>query len=425
MVVNCVLQKYNFLLRFASMQKMLYLCGGIRNYGIMTNTRLRTLFLFVSMVIVIVSVLFTNNIANQLADEERKKIEIWADATRQFILADENTDVDFVSSIMENNTTIPVYMVDSLGRFLFSRNVKEPKQNVGKFYAERIAELRETQEPIEVRIADDVCQYIYYDESTLLRQLHYFPYVQFTIIFLFVFISLYVVHTMQRSEQNRVWVGLSKETAHQLGTPISSLLAWQELLTAKYPDDKLIPEMEKDITRLQTIADRFSKIGSEPNLERKDIVPLLQETVTYMQKRTSAKVMYSVYAVRDGGEIKPIYVMVNAPLFSWVLENLCKNAVDAMEGRGAISFAFQQDEKHLHIDISDTGKGLRSRDFQRVFDPGFTTKKRGWGLGLSLAKRIIEDYHGGKIFVLRSTVGQGTTFRITLPYYAALNIQEG
>ncbi len=386
----------------------------------MTNTRLRTLFLFVALLIVIVSVLFTNNLANQLAEEERKKIEIWADATRQFILADENTDVDFVSSIMENNTTIPVYMVDSAGNFLFSRNVQEPKQNIGQFYKERIAELREIQEPIEVRIADDVCQYIYYDESTLLRQLHYFPYVQFTIIFLFVFISLYVVHTTQRSEQNRVWVGLSKETAHQLGTPISSLLAWQELLTAKYPDDKLIPEMDKDITRLQTIADRFSKIGSEPSLERTNVVPLVQETIAYMQKRTSSKVVYNIEQIAN----QPIYVMVNAPLFSWVLENLCKNAVDAMEGKGNISFAIQQDEKHLHIDITDTGKGLRSRDFQRVFDPGFTTKKRGWGLGLSLAKRIVEDYHGGKIQVLRSAIGQGTTFRITLPYYAAFNIQE-
>ncbi len=386
----------------------------------MTNTRLRTIFLFIALVIVIVSVLFTNNLANQLADEERKKIEIWADATRQFILADEDTDVDFVSSIMENNTTIPVYMVDNAGNFLFSRNVQEPKQNIGKFYAERIAELRGKQEPIEVRIADDVCQYIYYDESTLLRQLHYFPYVQFTIIFLFAFILLYVVHTMQRSEQNRVWVGLSKETAHQLGTPISSLMAWQELLMAKYPDDTLIPEMEQDITRLQTIADRFSKIGSEPSLERMDVVPIVYSTVTYMQKRTSTKVAYNVSA---RGE-KPIYVMLNAPLFSWVLENMCKNAVDAMEGKGAISFAFQQDEKHLHIDISDTGKGLRARDFQRVFDPGFTTKKRGWGLGLSLAKRIVEDYHGGKIQVLRSVVGQGTTFRITLPYYAVMNLRE-
>ncbi len=376
----------------------------------MTNTRFRTLFLLIALLIVVVSVVFTNNIATQLADEERKKIEIWADATRQFILADENTDIDFVSSIIENNTTIPVYMVDSAGNYLLSRNVREPKQNVGKFYADKIAELRATQEPIVVKIADNIYQYIYYEESTLLRQLHYFPYVQFTIIFLFIFIALVVLYTAQRSEQNRVWVGLSKETAHQLGTPISSLLAWQELLQARYPDDTLLPEMEKDIVRLQVIADRFSKIGSEPSLEKTDLVPILQDTISYMQKRTSSKVEY-VFA-----PITVSVVAVNVPLFSWVLENLYKNAVDAIEGKkGTITIALSESDDKVYIDITDTGKGIRLRDFQRVFDPGFTSKQRGWGLGLSLAKRIVEDYHQGKIVVLRSALGEGTTFRISLP----------
>ncbi len=378
----------------------------------MNNTRLRTIFLLVALLIVVVSVVFTNNIASQLAEEEHKKIEIWADATRQFILADENTDIDFVSSIIENNTTIPVYMVDSAGNFLLSRNVKEPKQHVGQFYQKKIAELRATQEPIVVKIANDVYQYIYYEESTLLRQLHYFPYVQFTIIFLFIFISLVVLYTSQRSEQNRVWVGLSKETAHQLGTPISSLLAWQELLQSRYPNDTLLPEMEKDITRLQVIADRFSKIGSEPALEKTDVVPVMHETIAYMQKRTSQKVQY-VFAPTSAH-----WVNVNTPLFSWVLENLCKNAVDAMESKGTITIALNETSDKLHIDITDTGKGIRSRDFQRVFDPGFTTKQRGWGLGLSLAKRIIEEYHQGKIVVLHSTLGEGTTFRISLPVAA-------
>ncbi len=377
----------------------------------MHNTRFRTLFLLIALLIVVISVIFTNNIATHLADEERKKIEIWADATRQFILADTNTDIDFVSSIIENNTTIPVYMVDSAGNYLLSRNVKEPKQNVGKFYADKIAELRETQEPIVVNISDDIYQYIYYEDSTLLRQLQYFPYVQFTIIFLFIFIVLVVIYTAQRSEQNRVWVGLSKETAHQLGTPISSLLAWQELLLARYPDDTLLPEMEKDITRLQVIADRFSKIGSEPSLEKTDIVPILHDTIAYMQKRTSNKVEYILQMPKS-----PQLVAINPPLFSWVLENLCKNAVDAMEGKkGTITIALLPSADKIYIDISDTGKGIRSRDFQRVFAPGFTSKQRGWGLGLSLAKRIIEDYHRGKIAVLRSTLGEGTTFRISLP----------
>ncbi len=375
----------------------------------MNNTRLRTLFLLIALLIVVISVIFTNNLATQLANEERKKIEIWADATRQFILADTDTDIDFVSSIIENNTTIPVYMVDADGNFLLSRNVQEPKQDVGRFYAKKIAELREMQEPIVVHISDDVNQYIYYEESTLLRQLHYFPYVQFTIIFLFVFISLVVLYTTQRSEQNRVWVGLSKETAHQLGTPISSLLAWQELLQTKYPNDNLLPEMEKDINRLQVIADRFSKIGSEPALEKIDITALLNDTIAYMQKRTSQKVQYIFQ------NTTPSFGAINMPLFSWVIENLCKNSVDAMEGKGTINITLTNAGDKIFIDIADTGKGIRSRDFQRVFSPGFTTKKRGWGLGLSLAKRIVEDYHNGKITVLKSIIGEGTTFRITLP----------
>ncbi len=387
----------------------------------MRNARLRTPFILVALVIVIISVLFTNNLANRLADEERKKIEIWADATRQFILADEHTDVDFVSTIIENNTTIPVYMVDAEGNFLFSRNVKEPKQHIGAFYQKKIAELRKTQEPIEVRISDDVYQYIYYDESTLLRQLHYFPYVQFTIIFLFVFISLYVLDTTQKSEQNSVWVGLSKETAHQLGTPISSLTAWQELLVSKYPNDELLPEMDKDINRLQVIADRFSKIGSEPSLEKMDVVPVLQDTIAYMQKRTSSRVEYVFEPLqlhlmgKDTTQELRWGVLLNAPLFSWVIENLCKNAVDAMDGKGVITIALSTFNDRLYIDIADTGKGIRTRDFKRVFEPGYTTKQRGWGLGLSLAKRIIEEYHQGRIIVLNSTKDEGTTFRITLP----------
>ncbi len=395
----------------------MYLCTT------MNNARIRTIFLLAALLIVVVSVLFTNNLANQLANEEQKKMQIWADATRQFILADANTDIDFVSSIIENNTTIPVYMVDENGKFLLSRNVKEPKQDVGQFYQEKITELKEHQEPIVVKISDDNYQYIYYEESTLLRQLHYFPYVQFTIIFIFVSISLFVIYTTQKSEQNRVWVGLSKETAHQLGTPISSLLAWQELLQTKYPDDALLPEMNNDINRLQVIADRFSKIGSEPSLERTEIVPVIQETIAYMQKRTSNKIQYILdptFKSQDAGIQnltfeKGFLMRINPPLFAWVLENLCKNAVDAMEGKGAITFTLAQQSDKLFIDITDTGKGIASRDFKKVFNPGYTTKKRGWGLGLSLAKRIIEEYHAGKIVVHKSALGKGTTFRIILP----------
>ncbi len=374
----------------------------------MNSTPSRTILLLIALAIVIVSVLFTNHLANSLAEEEHKKIEIWAEATRQFILADEYTDINFVSSIIEDNTTIPVYMVDSVDNVLLSRNVHLPKQHADKFLQKKIAELKDTQEPIVVKIDANHVQYIYYDESTLLKQLHYFPYIQFAIIFVFVFFCLFMLYTTQKSEQDRVWVGLTKETAHQLGTPISSLLAWQHLLQDKYPDDVLLPEMDKDIKRLQVIADRFSKIGSEPSLEKTDLVPLVQDTLSYMQKRTSNKVEYKFIA--------PNYQLsiVNCQLFSWVLENLCKNAVDAMEGKGIITVTLMEQDKKLLLDITDTGKGIPSRLQKRVFEPGFTTKNRGWGLGLSLAKRIIEEYHHGKIFVKESSP-TGTTFRIVLP----------
>ncbi|MBQ8099885.1 MAG: HAMP domain-containing histidine kinase [Paludibacteraceae bacterium] len=370
--------------------------------------RLRSGFLLAALLIVIVSVLYANNLARRLAGEERRKMEIWAEATRQFILADENTDIDFVSGIIEQNTTIPVYMVDAEGRFLLSRNVREPKHNADAFYRRKIAELQASQQPIEVRISDEIVQYIYYEDSTLLRQLQYFPYVQFTIIFLFILVMVFTLYTVQRSEQNRVWVGLSKETAHQLGTPISSLSGWSELLKAAYPDDALIPEMDKDIRRLRTIAERFSKIGSEPELADCSLQPVLQEAVDYMRSRTSSKVNYSLCMPSAG-----LCVRLNVPLFEWVIENLCKNAVDAMEGVGAVTIRAELADGKVHIDVSDTGHGIERRRWKTVFLPGYTSKRRGWGLGLSLAKRIVEEYHDGRIFVLRSS-SEGTTFRISL-----------
>ncbi len=372
--------------------------------------QLRSWFLFFALLIVVASVLYANRLASRLAQEERRKMEVWADATREFILADENTNVDFVSRIIEGNTTIPVIMTDTEGHYLLSRNVREPKDNVEAFYARKIARLRESQEPIEVRIDDNTVQYIYYEDSTLLRQLQYFPYIQFSVIFLFIIISIFSLYTVQRSEQNKVWVGLSKETAHQLGTPISSLLGWQELLQTKYPDDKLIPEMSKDISRLQTIAERFSKIGSEPELRRAALLPVIEKSVGYMQTRTSNKIQYEIVA----GDSENVKVMMNEPLLQWVLENICKNAVDAMSGTGHITVRLTREDEKVNIDISDTGKGIRERDFNKVFLPGYTTKNRGWGLGLSLAKRIVEDYHTGRISVLQSELGKGTTFRIQM-----------
>lgn len=365
----------------------------------MNGRKIGSLVLVLSLVIVAASVLFTNNLARQLAQEEQKNVEVWAEATRQLILADEDTDIDFVTSIIENNTTIPVYMVDEDGKILVCRNVEQ-----------HVDDPRTLSGPIELRISPDNVQYIYYDESNLLRQLRYVPYIQFALIFIFIAIAVVMMLTAQRSEQNRVWVGLSKETAHQLGTPISSLNAWQELLSERYPNDELIPQMKTDIDRLHTIADRFSKIGSEPELPETDIVQPLRDTINYMRSRVSKKV--EIVAMLPSEECLQ---MLNVPLFEWVIENLIKNAVDAMSGVGKITIDMQQKEEgEVWIDISDTGKGMDKHTLRRIFQAGFSTKQRGWGLGLPLSKRIIEEYHGGRLFVKNTKPGGGTTFRIVL-----------
>lgn len=375
----------------------------------MNQRHIWSIALAVLLVLVTASVLYTNRLAGQLAIEEHKKMEIWADATERLIQADEDTDIDFVSSIIEGNTTIPVYITDSMGHIITSRNARRD-----------VEDPRELNGPIRVEISDELTQYIYYDESNLLRQLHYFPYIQGMLIIVFLLLAIITLYISQRSEQNRVWVGLSKETAHQLGTPISSLNAWQELLKMRYPDDDLIPQMQRDVDRLQVIADRFSKVGSKPELQSTDLYPVLRRSMDYMCARTSNKVKYDLdYLQLSPAPVRavsgmPVRVMLNVPLFEWVLENLMRNAVDAMEGQGNIHLLVTEQVDEVWIDVTDTGKGIERRNQRQVFRPGFTTKKRGWGLGLSLSKRIVEDYHRGKIFVQNSVVGKGTTFRIVL-----------
>lgn len=362
-------------------------------------------------IVVVISSLTTSNIVNTLQEEEQKKIELWAEATRQFILAGEDENIDLLLQVMEGNTTIPVYMVDTAYNLLLSRNVHEPKRNVETFYVEKINELRATQEPIEVRISDSVMQYIYYEQSSTLRWLAYFPYVQLLVMLALAGLAAIALLMVQRSEKNSLWVGLSKETAHQLGTPISSLNAWNELLKATYPNDPLLPQMDEDIRRLQMIAERFSKIGSQPTLEQHEVLPVVQSAIDYMRARTSNKIEYKLEVSDKGAEAK---AMLCVPLFEWVIENICKNAIDSMEGKGSITISLQYADNRLHLDITDTGKGIDRRNFKRIFQPGYTSKKRGWGLGLSLGKRIIEDYHRGKLFVKQSQLGVGTTFRIVL-----------
>ena len=367
------------------------------------------------VIVVVVSSLVTSHIVEQFEQEEQKKIELWAEATRQFILAGENENIDLLLQVMEGNTTIPVYMVDTNYNLLLSRNVPEPKRNIEQFYAKKINELRATQEPIEVRILNNVMQYIYYEQSSTLQWLSFFPYIQLIVMLALAGLAAIALLMVQRSEKNSLWVGLSKETAHQLGTPISSLNAWNELLKATYPNDPLLPQMDEDIRRLQMIAERFSKIGSQPTLEQHEVLPVVQSAMDYMRARTSNKIEYRLLgeeAIRLSG--KEAKAMLCVPLFEWVIENICKNAIDSMEGKGAITINIQHADNKLYIDITDTGKGIDRRNFKRIFQPGYTSKKRGWGLGLSLGKRIIENYHRGKLFVKQSQLGVGTTFRIVL-----------
>ena len=350
------------------------------------------------MIIVAISVLFTNNLARSLQEEEQKNMAIWADATRQLIFAEDDADIDFVSSIIEKNTTIPVYICDAEGHVLASRNVEKSKSGTGKHG------------PIELKIDEETTQYIYWDDSSLLTSLRYVPYAQFALIFIFIAIAVITMLTGQKSEENRLWVGLSKETAHQLGTPISSLNAWQQLLADKYPNDEYVPQMKRDIDRLQMIADRFQKIGSEPSLQLADIVPVIRNAVTYLRARASSRVRIDDTSL-DGVERR---VMLNAPLMQWVVENLLKNALDAISGEGQITLQLHENEREMMLDISDSGKGMDSKTQRRIFEPGFTSKERGWGLGLPLAKRVVEEYHGGKLLLKSSQPGVGTTFRIVL-----------
>ena len=364
----------------------------------MSNRQIGTLILVVAMIFVATSVLFTNNLARQLQAEEQKNMAIWVDATRQLIFAEDDADIDFVSSIIEKNTTIPVFICDAEGKILASRNVPEGKKGTGKHG------------PIELRIDETTTQYIYWDDSSLLTRLRYVPYAQFALIFIFIVVAVITMLTGQKSEENRLWVGLSKETAHQLGTPISSLNAWQQLLADKYPTDEYVPQMKRDIDRLQMIADRFQKIGSEPSLQLQDWVPVIQSAVTYMRARTSSRIKIEDASL-SGVKRE---VLLNAPLMQWVIENLLKNAVDAISGDGQITLQLHENENEVMLDVTDSGKGIDSLTQRRIFEPGFTSKERGWGLGLPLAKRVVEQYHGGKLLLKNSQVGVGTTFRIVL-----------
>ncbi len=363
-----------------------------------------TLFCLTAAVITITAVFF-HVLMQRMKHDEQQKIELWAEATTQIIHADRQTDIDFFSQVIESNTTIPVYITDTMGSVIMSRNDDRSEKRIQK----TVNELRTEQEPIVVPLYGNQKQYIYHSESKLLTVLRFAPLLQLLFIAAILALAITAYTSIKNAEQQQMWLGLTKETAHQLGTPVSSLNAWVTLLMEKYPDDEIIPEIEKDTQRLQTISQRFSKIGSTPELKPTDINATLKEAVTYMQQRTSQQVVFKLNCVDQ-----PKIVMLNAFLFNWAIENLCKNAVDAMDGKGTISIDATHETKRVIIDITDTGKGIDSSDFKNVFRPGYTTKQRGWGLGLSLTKRIIEDYHNGRIYILKSEHDKGTTFRIEI-----------
>lgn len=362
-----------------------------------------------AIVIAVASLVVSHLLVKDLQREERNKMEVWAQAMQTLQEADENTDLALVLSVIQGNKTIPVIVLDHDGQVMDYRNVDIRKMDSARYVSDYGHRMYNAGHYIQIGDSIDY-QLVCYDESTLLKRLSQYPYWQLGIVMIFVVVAIFALLSSKRAEQNKVWVGLSKETAHQLGTPISSLMAWVEILKENYPDDDLIPEMNKDVKRLELIAERFSKIGSLPEPVDASMNEVLAHVTDYMDRRTSKKV-----EITTNMPDEDVIVKINASLFEWVVENLCKNAVDAMEGSGKIDLTLLDEGSRAIIEVKDNGKGIRKKDLKNVFKPGFTTKKRGWGLGLSLAKRIVEEYHKGRIYVKSSEVGVGTTFRIEMP----------
>lgn len=374
-------------------------------------------FLIAAIAVVGIFLHISSGIVSDLSAQERQRMELWADATRR--LADptaSDTDIDFLLQVIQNNTTIPVLVADPDGNIIDYRNFDLPipddpeAQANADYLARQLASLSSGSNVIIIPIAPDINHYLYYEDSRLLKRLQFFPYLQLIIMLVFIVVVYFAVTSSKRAEQNKVWVGLSKETAHQLGTPISSLMAWTELLRAEGTDPDTVDEIAKDVNRLSTIASRFSKIGSRPTLVPDDVNAVVADAAAYMTTRISSRITLTTHLWPD--EMK---CHVSVPLLQWVMENLIKNAVDAMEGTGSITITTAVDGDDAIIDVTDTGKGIPRNRQKAVFNAGYTTKTRGWGLGLTLARRIIAQYHHGHIFVLRSTPGAGTTFRITIP----------
>lgn len=392
--------------------------GQYKMAGLYNSSKLKVVVLVVSLLIGTASIWYTNELVYKLAQREKQQINLFAKGLQA--VADPNNDgsISFLfQEIIEANNSIPVILTDENENPISDKNIDVPKGlseiNRIAFLKNEISEMKQVQRPILVEPAEGLKNYIFYKNSFLLTQLIYYPYIQLTIIALFAIITFVAYSYSKRSEQNRIWVGLAKETAHQLGTPLSSLIAWIEIFREdpEFKNKEVLDELEKDVNRLEMITARFSNIGSTPSLQEELLFSTIEHTVSYLKTRLSKKIKISLTNILPLDE----RVKINKPLFDWVIENLCKNAVDAMDGTGDIRIhLFPLNENKIGIDVSDTGKGMIKSRFHEVFKPGFTTKKRGWGLGLTLVKRIVEDYHLGKIAVHHSEVGKGTTFRIVM-----------
>ena len=382
--------------------------------------RVKRILVVGAVLIVVASLWVSHGLISDLKNEEQTKMGVWAEAMRSLTSADETTDLNLVLRVINDNHTIPVIVTDEKGRVTTSRNLRLPyrtSRDSVKQVNEALARLKAGGHSMRISLGTDevgdthaTALYIYYGQSLLLQRLAWFPYVQLGVVTVFLLVALLALLSTKRAEQNKVWVGLTKETAHQLGTPISSLMAWMAVMRETHPDDALIDEMEADIRRLEMVAERFSKIGSAPKLHPETVGPIVERVAEYIARRIPKSVKLTV-DLRDESELIPI----SAPLVEWVVEVLCKNAADAMPGVGQIGISGGKVGDRYVIDVADTGKGIERKHHKTVFRPGFTTKQRGWGLGLSLAKRIIEEYHHGRIYVLRSAPGEGTVFRIELP----------
>ena len=388
---------------------------------------LKFIFIGVAIIIVATSLFVSHRLVEDLKNEERTRMEVWAAAMRSLTEAEENTDLNLVLTVINGNNSIPVIVTDEENKILSHRNLgiqSRSSQDSLKQLQGRLIEMRQTGKQMKMSLEitsqeDNTTTQnspyqlhhinIYYEESLILHRLALFPYVQLAVVSLFLLVALVALLSTKKAEQNRVWVGLTKETAHQLGTPISSLMAWIEVLKETYPNDDLLEDMQTDVQRLERITERFSKIGSQPALVNTSICPIIAQTVSYLQRRISSRITITSHIHQE------VELPLSAPLFEWVLEVLCKNSADARSGAGSIEISGQIKEDRYIIDVTDTGKGIARKNFSSVFKAGYTTKQRGWGLGLSLSKRIIEKYHHGRIYVFQSIVGKGTTFRIELP----------